>query len=333
MRKTRSLLPTLALALVLALAMAFAVALPKHAAAQTYPDRPVRLVVPFPPGGATDVTARIFAAELTTALKQPVVVENRPGASGSIGIDQVAKSAADGYTLGVSGVGPTAVLPIIDAKLPYSPARDLEVVAGLSAVDFILVARPDFAPATLGELIAYAKAHPGKVTYSSAGVAGPQQLMIEHLAMLSGTKFFHVPYTGDSPAVAAVASGEVDVALAGAASALGLIKAGKLKALAAGAQRLAALPDLATMAEQTGFADFAGYTWNILVAPKGTPPAVVARLNAAIDEIARMPAIQERLLGLGLRPMPGSAQQISAVVASDVARYRRIIEATGTRRE
>lgn len=303
------------------------------AQAQTYPDRIVRLIVPFPPGGATDVTARLFATELTSMLGQTVLVENRPGASGAIGIDQVAKSAPDGYTLGVSGVGPTAVLPIIDPRLPYDPARDLDIVAGLSAVDFILVTRPGFAPATLGELIAYAKANPGKVTYSSAGVAGPQQLMIEHLAMLSGIKLFHVPYAGDSPAVAAVAAGEVDIALAGAASALGLVKAGKLKALAAGGQRLAALPDLPTVAELTGFADFTGYTWNILVAPRGTPAAIVARLNTAVAEASRLPATHEKLQSLGLRLMPGSAQQIADVVAADTARYRRIIEATGIKRE
>lgn len=315
-------------------ALALAVgAIAAVASAQTYPDRPVRLVVPFPPGGATDVTARLFAAELAAALDRSVLVDNKPGAAGAVGIDLVAKSAADGYTLGVSGVGPTAILPLIDPKLPYNPARDLQIVAGLGAVDFVFVARPSLPVANLTELIAYAKANQGKVTYSSAGVAGPQQLMIEHLAMLSGIKLFHVPYPGDAPAIAAVVAGDVDFAMAGAASSFGLIKAGKLKALAASPRRSSELPDLATVVEQTGFKDFSGYTWNILVAPKGTPPAIVARLNDAVNLIAKKPEVRQKLEGLGLSPLPGDVGRITALIEEEVARYRKIVEATGVRRE
>lgn len=315
------------------LALPLALCLARGAQADAYPDRVVRLVVPFPPGGATDVTARIFATELTAALDRSVVVDNRPGAAGAVGIDQVAKSTADGYTLGVSGVGPTAILPLIDPKLPYSPSRDLTIVAGLSAVGFILVARPSLPVSNLAELIAHARANPGKVTYSSAGVAGPQQLMMEHLAMLSGIKLFHVPYSGDSPAIAAVVSGDVDIAMAGAASSFGLIKSGKLKPLAASSRRSAELPDLATVSEQSGLDDFSGYTWNILVAPKGTPARVVAKLNRAVNEIAGKPAIQQKLEGLGLRPLPGDVAAITQVIDGEVAKYRRIVEATGMRRK
>lgn len=317
----------------LALAPTLPLAFGRTAGAQSYPDRVVRLVVPFTSGGATDVTARLLAADMTTLFKQSVMVDNKPGAAGAIGIDLVAKAAADGYTLGVGGVGPLALLPTIDARLPYDPARDLEIVAGLSRVDFILVARPGFAAATVAELIAKAKAEPGKITYSSAGVAGPQQLMIEHLAMLAGIKLFHVPFPGDSQAVAAVASGDVDIALAGAASALGLVKAGKLRALAAGNGRLPGLPGLPTVAEQTGFTDFMGYTWNVLVAPRGTPPAAVARLNEAANDLGRKPEMAEKLEAIGLRPMPGSAREIGDQVARDARQYRRIIELTGLRRE
>ena len=174
---------------------------------------------------------------------------------------------------------------------------------------------------------------PPKITYSSAGVAGPQQLMIEHLAMPAGIKLFHVPFPGDSQAVAAVANGEVDIALAGAASALGLVKASKLRALAAGNGRLPGLPDLPTVAKQTGFADFMGYTWNVLVAPKGTPTAAVARRNEAANDLGRKPEMAKKLEAIGLRPMPGSAHEIADQVARDTARYRRIIELTGLRRE
>jgi len=315
------------------LALVAATPMARPGRAQPWPDRVVRLIVPFTAGGATDVTARLFASELAAAFRQSVIVDNRPGAAGAIGIDQAAKAVNDGHTLAVGGVGPLALLPTIDARLPYDPARDLEVVAGLSTVDFILVARPGFAAGDARELIDYAKAHPGKVTFSSAGVAGPQQLMIEHLALLAGVTLFHVPFAGDTPAVAAVAAGDVDIALAGAASALGLVKAGKLKAVAAGSGRLPGLPDLASVAEQTGFAEFMGYTWNILVAPKGVPAAIAARLNEAVNEIARRPAMIEKLEGLGLRPMPGSAREVADLVASDAAKYRRIVELTGLRRE
>ena len=236
-----------------------ALALPAAAQTPAFPDKSIRLVVGFPPGGATDMNARILAAELSALLKQPFVIDNRPGASGTIGIDMVAKSAPDGYTLGVSGVGPTAILPIIDPKLPYNPARDLDIVAGLGRIDFAIVARPGLPVANLTELIAYAKANPGKVTYATAGVAGPQQLQMEHLGLLAGIKLFIVPFPGDAQATAAVVSGDVDIALMGIATGIGLVKAGKLKPLAmAGSERSPTLPDLATVAEQTGFTEFTG---------------------------------------------------------------------------
>lgn len=326
MKKTVSLL--------LALALSIPCMMAGQAGAQTYPDRRVRLIVPFPPGGATDVNARILAAELTAHLKQPFVIDNRPGASGTIGIDLVAKAPPDGYTLGVSGVGPTAILPIIDPKLPYNPARDLEIVAGLGRIDFVLVARPGLPVANLPELVAYAKANPGKVTYATAGVAGPQQLQIEHLSLLAGMKLFLVPFPGDSQATAAVVAGDVDIALMGIATGIGLVKAGKVKALAmAGSERSPTLPEVATAAEQTGFTEFTGYTWNLLVAPKGTPAAVIARLNEAIAEAAGKPEVQAKLEALGIRPLGGSAAAITEFVARETEKNRRVIEVTGIRRE
>ncbi len=176
------------------------------------------MIVPFPPGGATDVTARILADELTAKFKQTFVIENRAGAAGAIGIDQVAKSKPDGYTLGVSGVGPTAIFPIIDPKLSYSPARDLDMIAGLSAVDLFLIARLGFPANNMKELIDYARANPGKVTYATAGVAGPAQLQTESLALFTNIKMLHVPFAGDTPAITAVLSGDVDIGMVGVAS-------------------------------------------------------------------------------------------------------------------
>lgn len=303
-------------------------------AAQGYPERAVRLIVPFPAGGATDVTARIFAEELTTRFKQSIVVENRAGAAGAIGIDQVAKSKPDGYTLGISGVGPTAIFPILDPKLSYSPTRDLDVIAGLSAVDLIFIARNDLPVNDMKQLLDYARANPGKLTYGTAGVAGPAQLQAENLALSAGIKMLHVPFPGDTPAIAAVLSGDVDIAFVGVASSLSFVTSGKLKALGVGSPtRLKALPDLATVVEQTGVKEFTGYTWNVLVVPKGTPAEIAQVLNKAVNEISAKPEIIEKLAGLGLRTMPGDAKAAADFVAGEAARYKRIIELTGVRRE
>src|SRR5262245_41212190 len=192
------------------------------------------MIVPFPAGGATDVTGRILAEELTARFKQTFIVENRPGAAGTIGIDQVAKSKADGYTLGVSGVGPTAIFPILDSKLSYNPARDLDMIAGLSAVDLFIIARQGFPANNMKELIEYARADPGKVSYATAGVAGPAQLQTENLALLANIKMLHVPFAGDTPAITAVLSGDVDLGTVGVASGVNFVTGGKLKALGVG---------------------------------------------------------------------------------------------------
>jgi tripartite-type tricarboxylate transporter receptor subunit TctC len=304
------------------------------AAAQTWPDKSVRLIVPFPPGGATDVTARILADELSTRFKQTFIVENRAGAAGTIGIDQVAKSKPDGYTLGVSGVGPTAIFPILDPKLSYSPARDLDVIAGLSAVDLIFIARNNLPVSNMRELLDYARANPGKLTYSTAGVAGPAQLQVENLALAVGITMLHIPFPGDTPAIAAVLSGDVDIGLVGVASSVNFVTSGKLKGLGVGSPtRLKALPDVGTVIEQTGIKEFTGYTWNVLVAPKGTPANIAETLNRAINEISAKPEIIEKLANVGLRTMPGDAKQTAEFVAGESARYKRIIEVTGVKRE
>jgi tripartite-type tricarboxylate transporter receptor subunit TctC len=302
--------------------------------AQGYPERSVRMIVPFPAGGATDVTARILADELTARFKQTFVVENRPGAAGAIGIDQVAKSKPDGYTLGVSGVGPTAIFAILDPKLSYNPARDLDMIAGLSAVDLCFIARPGFPANNMKEFIAYAQANPGKVTYATAGVAGPAQLQAENLALLAKMKMLHVPFSGDTPAITAVLSGDVDVAFVAVASGVSFVTAGKLKALGVGGPtRVKSLPDLPTVVEQTGFKEFTGYTWNVLVAAKGTPPDIIDRLNKALNEISAKPEVIEKLANVGLRTLPGDVKATQDFVAGEAEKNRRVIELTGIKRE
>jgi tripartite-type tricarboxylate transporter receptor subunit TctC len=302
--------------------------------AQGYPERSVRMIVPFPAGGATDVTARILADELTARFKQTFVVENRAGAAGTIGIDQVAKSKPDGYTLGVSGVGPTAIFPILDPKLSYNPSRDLDMIAGLSAVDLFIIARLGFPANSMKELIDYARANPGKVTYATAGVAGPAQLQTENLALLAKIKMLHVPFAGDTPAITAVLSGDVDIGTVGVASGVNFVTGGKLKALGMGGPgRIKALPDVPTVVEQTGFKEFTGYTWNVLVSAKGTPSDVIDKLNVAINEISARPQVIEKLANVGLRTLPGDARTIAGFVAGEAASYRRVIELTGVKRE
>lgn len=301
---------------------------------QSYPDKSVRVIVPFPAGGATDATARILADELSIRFKQSFIPDNRPGAAGAIGIDQVAKSKPDGYTVGVSGVGPTAIFPALDPKLSYNPARDLDVIAGLSAVDLIFIARNNFAASDMKQLIKYAQENPGKVTYGTAGVAGPAQLQAESMSLSAKIKMLHVPFSGDAPAIQSVLSGDVDVAFVGVASAINFVTSGQVKALGAGSpERLKALPDLGTVVEQTGFKDFTGYTWNVLVVPKGTPKEISETLNKALNDIVAKPEVIDKLSNLGLRTMPGNAQSVADFVAGESARYKRILELTGIKRE
>ena len=315
-------------------AIAIGSAIQAMAHAQTYPERTVKIIVPFVPGGSTDVTARILAEGLTKTFNQQVIVENKPGASGTVGIDAVAKSRPDGYTLGLSGVGPTAIIPMIDPNLPYNPARDLDVVAGLSTVDLMLVTRPDFAHTTLAAVIEFARKNPEKVTYASTGVAGPVHLQTENLTSLAGVKMLHVPYSGDAQVITALLSGQVDIAYLTVAGGLAMVQSGKLKAIAAGGpKRIQSLPDLPTVAELTGFKDYDAYTWNVLVAAKGTPRPVLDALNRATNEVMSNPDVKARFDTLGLLTMAGDVKSAQDFVASEIAKYKAIIARTGVKRE
>lgn len=304
------------------------------AVAQDYPDKPIRLIVPFTPGGSTDATGRIFAEAMSASLGQAIIVENRPGAAATIGIDLVAKSKPDGYTLGVSGVGATAIVPLIDPKLPYQPLRDLDIIAGLSIVDSVIVALPTLKQNTLKEVLDEARANPEKISFATAGVTGPAHLDFENLSQLAKVKMLHVPFPGDVPAITAVLSGDVTVGVVAAASATPFLTSGKLKGLAAGGpDRLKLLPDLPTAAEQTGFKDYDTNAWNVLVTARGTPPEIIAKLNKAVNEAAAKPEVRERLENLGLKVLPGDVKWAQEFVAGKIARNKRIIEVTGLKRE
>jgi len=305
------------------------------AMAQTsYPDRPIRLIVGFAPGGATDVASRLLAAELTKILKQQVVVENKVGGAGMIGMDAVAKAKPDGYTIGVAGIGATAITPYLDPNASYIPTRDLDVIGKFYYADFILVARPDLPQKSLKELLDYAKANPGKVTFGSVGITSPNQIYHEELARLAGAKMLHIPYPGEAPIVPALMTSQIDIAYLTPQAAESFVRDGKLKLVAAGGpERSHSFPDLPTVTEQMGYSGYTSYSWTVLVAPKGTPANIIARLNSAMNEVLAQPAFSKRLEGLGITVAGGTAEQAQAFLADEVARFRELVKLNNIKRE
>ena len=265
-------------------------------AQQNYPTKPVRMVIPFAPGGASDFVGRILQPRLAELLTQQIVIENRPGASGNIAVEAVAKSTPDGYTIFLGNVGSIAINPSVFPKLPVDPLRDLVAVAQVVDVPGVLVAHPSFAPNTVKELVAFAKANPGKVNYASPGSGSQNRLETEHLRKIAGLDMVHVPYKGGAgPAVAALAAGETHIMFVTASSAIPLVKAGRLKVLAVTApKRIEPLPDAPTMLE-AGFSGFETGSWQGIFVPNGTPPEVVHRLYVALKETMKSPDVIERL--------------------------------------
>lgn len=304
------------------------------AAQSSYPDRPVRLIVPFAAGGATDVVARLIGSELSKALNQTFVVENKPGASGMIGVDAVAKSKPDGYTLGVSPGTPLVVVPYLDPKSPFRPERDLEFITPVYDAPFILCARSDLPQKTLAAFLAAAKTDTREPSYGTVGIASVNHALHEEMARRSGARMLHVPYTGEAPIMPALMTGQVDIAFITPASATGLIKEGKILGLASGGPgRVAALPDMPTISEVMGWPDYSAHTWTMLVGPKGMPEDVTARLNAATTRILADPEVQSRLAKLGLVAMGGSLADTAAFVRSEAKRFQDIVRLNDIRRE
>ena len=271
--------------------------LPAAALAQTtYPTKPVKIVIPFAPGGASDFVARIIQPKLAELLSQQILIENRPGASGNIAVESVARSANDGYTVFLGNVGAIAINPGVFPNPTVNPLRDLAGVTQLVDVPGVLVAHPSFAPNTVKELVAYVKANPGKVNYASPGSGSQNRLEAEHLRKLAGLEMVHVPYKGGAgPAVAGLAAGETQIMFVTASSAMPLIKSGRIKALAVtAAKRIEQLPDVPTM-QEAGFAGFDTGSWQGLFVPTGTPPEVIHRLFIAAKETMKSPDVIERL--------------------------------------
>jgi tripartite-type tricarboxylate transporter receptor subunit TctC len=282
----------------LALAAAMALALPAAVLAQAFPSKPIRLIVTYPPGGGADLMARLVAPKMAAALGQPVVVENKPGASGQIGAAEVARAAPDGYTL-LLDASSFAVNPSLYRKLPYDSAKAFTPLAVLALYPNVLVVTPSFAAKTAQELVALAKAKPGTIAYASSGNGSAQHLAGELFRARTGVDITHIPYKGGGPAMNDVIGGQVPVFFANIASGLGHIRGGKLRPLAVtGAKRSSALPDTPTMAE-AGVPSYEVYEWNAIFAPAGTPAPVIARLAEAIEKSMQAPDIRERVAALG----------------------------------
>jgi tripartite-type tricarboxylate transporter receptor subunit TctC len=296
------------------------------ATAQTYPAKPVRLVVPFPPGGGVDTVGRIVGQRLAEGLGQPVVVDNRAGAAGVIGTDAVAKSAPDGYTLLVCSPGNTSIAPSLYPKLPYAPERDLAGISILVRIANILVVHPSVPARNVKELVALAKARPGKLNYASGGTGTSLHLSGEMLRQLAGIDIIHVPYKGTAPALADLLGGHVDFFFSDP-SVMPQVKSGKLRALAVTtAGRYVAAPDLPTMVE-AGIPGYEAVNWYGLLAPAGTPREIIARLHAETVKVLGLADVRERLLGQGMEPAPSTPAELAAYLREDTARWARVVKA------
>ncbi len=298
-----------------------------------YPNRPIRMVVTFPPGGSADAVVRMLLPRLNEKLGQQVVVDNRPGAGGNIGLTVVAKAPADGYTLGVGAAGALSANSSLYAQMPFDVQKDFQPVSMLAAIPFVLVGHPSVAAKTQAELIALAKAQPGKLSIAHGGNGTAMHLSAALFAQMADVKLVEVPYKGSGPAALDTLAGTVPLSVVDLPAALQHIKAGKLTAFAVtSAQRLPQLPDVPTVAE-AGLAGYDSTGWFGVVAPAGTPPASVARLNAAITAALNDEQIRTSMRNLGVEPAPGTSGAFAAYIASETAKWSKVIRQANIRIE
>jgi len=315
------------------LASLTAICVASSAFAQAWPAKPVTLIVPFAPGGGTDITARTIAARLTTKWGQSVVVENRGGAAGILGADAVAKAKPDGYTLLVANVGITSINPALYTRLPYNPETAFTPISLVCELPFVLMASPSFAPNSVKELVALAKAKPGAVTFASSGSGGSPHLTAEIFQLATGTKMTHIPYKGGGPAMIDLMSGQVNLLFASVLEGSGHIKAGKLKGLAVShAKRNPAIPDVPTLAE-TGVKDAESGSWIALLAPAGVSLSLIEKINSDVKEAVALPDIREKLIAQGAVPQASTPRELQVLIDADLKRYGRIIREQGLKAE
>ena len=301
------------------------------APAADYPTKPIRLVVPFPPGGTTDILARAVAQKLSQTWNEQVIVDNRPGAGGNIGADLVAKAPPDGYTLVMGTVGTHAINPNLYARMPYDHVKDFAPVILVAGVPNVLVVNPSLPVRSVRELIDYAKANPGKLNFASSGNGTSIHLSGELFKTMAGVQMTHVPYKGSAPALADLMGGQVQLMFDNLPSSLGLIKAGKLRPLAVtSTERAAALPDVPTIAE-SGLPGFEASSWFGVLAPAGTPHDVVAKLNRTIEAWLATPEAKEKLLAQGAIAVGGSPEAFAKHIRSETAKWAKVVKASGAK--
>ncbi len=291
-----------------------------------YPNRTVKIIVPFAPGGSTDVVARILADRLGTELKQSFIVENKPGAGGNIGADAVAKASPDGYTLLMGTTGVLAINKYLYKNMSFDPDRDLAPVSYTSLITNILVVNPQVPARTVAELIALAKADPGKLTFASSGAGSSTHLSAELFKSMAGVDILHVPYKGSSQALTDVMANQVTMLFDNAPSSIAFIEQGRLRALAVtSTKRLPNLPEVPTI-DEAGVKGYESLSWSGIVAPAGTPRRIVDRLNAAIEKILRDPEVRQRFVALGVEPVGGPPEAFSRHIRAEAEKWGRVVK-------
>jgi len=306
--------------------------LPLAAAAQAngFPDKPIRIVVPFPPGGATDAAARLVAVKMGEHWGQPVVVDNRAGAGGNVGSDLVAKAPADGYTLVMGVTGSHAINTSLYSRMPYDPVADFVAIGQVAVVPNVLVVHPSVPAKNLAELVALANKEPGKLNYASLGNGTAAHLGMEMLKSEAGVDITHVPYKGSAPAVSDLLAGQVQMMVDGLPSALPHVKAGKLRAIAlTSLHRAPSLPGLPTIAET--YPGFYADAWSGLFAPRGTPQPVVDKLSAEVQRILKLPDVREKLMALGAEPVGSTQAEFTAHVKREIDKWAKVVRTSGAK--
>lgn len=298
-------------------------------AQQGYPSRPVRFIVPYPPAGPNDMLARTINDPLGRRLGQSVVIDNRGGASTVIGADIAAHSPADGYTLLLATVTTLAVAPALSAKLPYRPERDFVPISMLAGQPYLLGVHPGIPATSVAQLVAYAKANPGKLSFASPGVGTSSHLAGEMFKHMAGINVVHVPYKGTGPALSDLISGQISYQFGGVSALYPIAQTGKLRALAVSStKRSPAAPEIPTVAE-AGIAGYGTSSWNALVAPRGTPQPIIDRLNTEVNAILNQPDVKERLKKQGIDADPGTPAQLAAHIKSEIVRFDTLIKQIG----
>ncbi|MGO4607736.1 Bug family tripartite tricarboxylate transporter substrate binding protein [Variovorax sp. 2RAF20] len=299
-----------------------------------FPSKPVRIIVPYQPGGSTDALARMIGQKLSERMGQPVVVENKPGASEQLGAVTVAKSTPDGYTIMLATTIGLAINPSLFGKLQYDPVKDFAAVLPVARIASVVAVNPQMPVKNMEELTAYLKAHPGKVSYGSAGSGAPSHLAMELYKRAAGVDAVHVPYKGGAPALQDLMAGNIDVMIALVSEAMPLVKTGKLKALAVTSpSRNQRYPELAPVADSQGMKNFEIYLWYAMVAPAGTPKEVIEKLNQSINAVLSEKDMKDRLVEMDIELAGGPASRVSTIMGSEGAKWKKVIDEAGIKAE